>query len=106
MCCDPEIMYTIAEEKGDFVNNKEAVQKAIDNGIGAQDILGGQNPFATFAEAAKSINTQSTYIDGKILGWVDEASKSYNTGEYTSTDDVINYIKEQTKTTYDYITVE
>ena len=100
-------LITIAEEKGDFVNNKEAVQKAIDNGIGAQDILGGQNPVETWAESALAIDlSNATYIDGKILGWVDEASKSYNTGEYTSTDDVINYIKEQTKTTYDYITVE
>ena len=106
MCCDPDVMYTLAEETGDFVNNKEAVQKAIDNGIGAKEILNGQNPFETFAEAAKKINTQSTYIDGKILSWIDEASKSYNSGEFTSTDDVINYVKDQVKTTYDYITVE
>ena len=106
MCCDSDMMYTLAKDTGDFVNNKQAVEKAIADGVGARDILGGQNPFETFAEAAKKINTQSTYIDGKILGWIDEASKSYNTGEYKSTDDVINYVKDQVKTAYGYITVE
>lgn len=106
MCCDEDVMYNIAKNKGDFVNNKAAVDKLIADGVGERDILGGQNPFGTFADAARAINTQSTYVDGKILGWVDEASKAYNAGDYESADDVIQYIKDEAAKAYDYLTIE
>lgn len=106
MTCDADVMYTIAKDTGDFVNNKEANAKLIEDGVGAQECLGGQNPVEAFADAAVSINVQSTYIDGSILGWVDEASQSYNAGTYSSTDECIDYIKEQVATSYDYIVQE
>jgi hypothetical protein len=106
MCCNPEVMYDLGKNKGDFVNNKEAVEKLVADGVGARDILGGQNPFATFAEAALDINTQSTYIDGNILTFVDDAIKAYNAGEYSSADECVQYIKDQVATTYDYIVIE
>lgn len=106
MCCDPEVMYDLGANKGDFVNNKEAVSKLIEDGVGARDILGGQNPFETFAENAVSINTQSTYIDGNILSYVDEASNSYNAGEFGSVEECIQYIKDQVATNFDYIVIE
>lgn len=106
MCCDESVMYDIAKNLGDFVNNKAAVEKIIADGIGARDILGGQNPFETFAEAATSINVQSTYIDGNILSYVDEAADSYNTGTFTSTDECIQYIKDQVAKNFDYIVIE
>jgi hypothetical protein len=65
--------------------------------------LGGQNPFQTFSDAAASINTQSTYLDGSILSYVDDGSSAYNVGTYSSVDEVITYIKEQVATNYDYI---
>lgn len=106
MCCDETVMYDIAKNTGDFVNNKAAVEKIIADGVGARDILGGQNPFETFAEAATSINVQSTYVDGSILSYVDEASNSYNAGELSSTDDCIQYIKDQVAKNFDYIVIE
>jgi ABC-type glycerol-3-phosphate transport system substrate-binding protein len=106
MCCDPDVMYDIAKDKGDFVNNKEAVANLIADGVGARDILGGQNPFETFADAALSINTQSTYLDGTLMGYMDDASTSYNTGLFSSVDECIQYVKDQTATAYDYVVVE
>jgi hypothetical protein len=106
MCCDEDVMYDIAKDTGDFVNNKAANERLIADGVGARDILGGQNPVETFAEAATSINVQSTYIDGSILSYVDSASDAYNTGEYSSVDECIQYIKDSVKTDYDYIVVE
>lgn len=106
MCCDEDIMYNLSKETGDFVNNKAAVERLVADGVGARDILGGQNPFQTFSDAATSINVQSTYIDGNILSYVDEASNSYNSGDISSLDDAIQYIKDQVKTNFDYIVVE
>lgn len=106
MCCDEDVMYNLSKDTGDFVNNKAAVEKLVADGIGARDILGGQNPFQTFSDAATSINVQSTYIDGNILSYVDEASNSYNSGDISSLDDAIQYIKDQVKTNFDYIVVE
>lgn len=106
MCCDETTMYDIAKNKGDFVNNKAVNEKLIADGVGARDILGGQNPVETFAEAAVSINVQSTYVDGNILTFVDDAAKAYFAGDYATTDECIQYIKDQVKTTYDYIVVE
>jgi hypothetical protein len=103
MTCDSDAMYNLAKSTGDFVNNKTAVDKLIADGIGARDILGGQNPFQTFSDAAASINTQSTYLDGSILSYVDDGSTAYNVGTYSSVDEVISYIKEQVATNYDYI---
>jgi hypothetical protein len=106
MCCDEDVMYDIAADTGDFVNNKAANERLIADGIGARDILGGQNPVETFAAAATDINVQSTYIDGSILSYVDTASDAYNTGEYASVDEAIQYIKDSVQTDYDYIVVE
>lgn len=105
MCCDEDTMYQIASQKGDFVNNKAAVEKAIADGVGERKILGNTNPFATFADAALSINTQSTYIDGNILGWIDEASKQYNVGDCTA-EEGIQYVADQVAAKFDYIVIE
>ena len=103
MCCNSETMYNLAADTGDFVNNTVAVDQLIADGVGARDILGGQNPVETFAEAAKSINTQSTYLDSSILNYIDTASSSYNTGTYSSTDEAIQYVKDQVAAEFDYI---
>jgi hypothetical protein len=106
LTCDPDIGVAITNQTGDCVNNKAANERLIADGIGARDILGGQNPVETFAAAATDINVQSTYIDGSILSYVDTASDAYNTGEYASVDEAIQYIKDSVQTDYDYIVVE
>ncbi len=103
MCCNSESMYNLAVDTGDFVNNTVAVDELIADGVGARDILGGQNPIETFAEAAKSINCNSTYIDGSILSYIDDASTAYNTGTYASIDEAIQYVKDLVATDYSYI---
>ncbi len=103
MCCNEDSMYNLAKDTGDFVNNQAAVDQIIADGVGAREVLGGQNPYATFAEAAKDINVQSTYIDGNILTYIDDACKAYNAGDYTSVDQVIQYVKDQVKKNFDYI---
>jgi ABC-type glycerol-3-phosphate transport system substrate-binding protein len=107
LCCDPEIMYQIEDETLDFVNNKEAVANIIADGKGASDILGGQNPVETWAEAALGIDlSNSTYLDSSLKAIMDKASESYNAGTLSSADEAVQYVKDQVASTYDYITVE
>ncbi len=106
MCCNSESMYNLSVDTGDFVNNTTAVDNLVADGVGEREILGGQNPFATFAEAASSINSQASYIDGNILSYIDDASTAYNTGEFSSVDECIQYVKDQVAETYDYIAQE
>lgn len=103
MTCDADAMYNLAVKTGDFVNNTTAVEKLIADGVGARDILGGQNPVETFAEAAKSINVQSTYLDSSILSYIAKASTAYNTGDIASVEEAIQYVKDQVAKDFDYI---
>ncbi len=107
LCCDSDIMYTIEDETMDFVNNKEAVAKIIADGKGAADILGGQNPVETWAEAATKIDlSNATYLDSALKTIMDKASEAYNSGTYTSAEEAIQYVKDEVASQYDYITVE
>jgi len=107
LCADPEIMYTIEEETMDFVNNKEAVANIIADGKGASDILGGQNPVETWADAALEIDlSNSTYLDSALKAIMDKASEGYNAGTYATVDDAVQYVKDEVAKQYDYITVE
>jgi len=81
LCADADIMYKISAETFDFVNNKEAVANLIADGKGASDILGGQNPVETWANAALAIDlSNSTYLDSALKGIMDKASEGYNAG--------------------------
>ena len=98
------MMASIEEETKDFVNNKEAVAKVIADGEGASDILGGQNPVETWAQAALDIDlSNSTYMDANLKAIMDKASEGYNAG---TIDDPVQYVKDEVASTYDYITVE
>ena len=104
LCCDSDMMASIEEETKDFVNNKEAVAKVIADGAGASDILGGQNPVETWAQAALDIDlSNATYMDANLKAIMDKASEGYNAG---TIDDPVQYVKDEVASTYDYITVE
>lgn len=104
LCCDSDMMASIEEETKDFVNNKEAVAKVIADGEGASDILGGQNPVETWAQAALDIDlSNATYMDANLKAIMDKASEGYNAG---TIDDPVQYVKDEVASTYDYITVE
>ena len=104
LCCDSDMMASIEEETKDFVNNKEAVAKVIADGAGASDILGGQNPVETWAQAALDIDlSNATYMDANLKAIMGKASEGYNAG---TIDDPVQYVKDEVASTYDYITVE
>lgn len=107
LCCDEDIMYTLACDTLDFVNNKAVIEKEIANGDGASDILGGQNPVEVWAEAAKGIDlSNSTYMDAALKAIMDKASEGYNTGTYATVDEAIQYVKDEVTNKYPGITVE
>lgn len=107
LCCDEDIMYKLACDTLDFVNNKAVIEKEIANGDGASPILGGQNPVEVWAEAAKGIDlSNSTYLDASLKAIMDKASEGYNAGTYATADEAVQYVKDQVSTQYDYISVE
>ncbi len=107
LCCDKDIMYNIEKGTSNFVNNKEAVTQIIADGIGASDILGGQNPVETWANSALQIDlSNATYLDNAIMAEIDKACQAYNSGEVSSVDDAIKMVKDNMKKAYDYLNVE
>lgn len=107
LCCDEDIMYTIQKDSLDFVNNKAANKRISEDGSGKSGVLGGQDPVASWMEAAEKIDlSNSTYLDATIYTYIDKASEAYNAGTYATADEAIQYIKDQVKSNYDYITVE
>jgi len=100
LCCDPEIGVAITNVTGDAVNNI-AANEALVNGAIAEDnnglkFLGGQNPYATWADAAQGIEQGAvTYADKYFEQYISDASNSYNDGTYASVDEAIAYVEEQ-----------
>lgn len=103
MCCDTDKMYNLGKDTGDFVNNHTAVAKLIADGAGKRDFLGGQNPLKAFSDAADAIKVNSTYLDGFILGKIDDASTAYNKGELKSADECLKFVKDEVAKSYSYI---
>lgn len=107
LCCDEDIMYKLACETFDFVNNKAVIEKEIANGDGASPLLGGQNPVEVWADSAKGIDlSNSTYLDASLKAIMDKASEGYNTGTYATVDEAVQYVKDEVANTYPYISVK
>jgi hypothetical protein len=107
LCCDSDFMYAHMAAKSDFVNNKVAVQTAIDNKVGASDMLGGQNPVETWAAQCDLISLKyATQYDSTFNGYMDAAASAYNSGEAATIEDAIEIIKSKVRESYTYITVE
>lgn len=107
LCCDADLMYTVACDTLDFVNNKEAIAKEIANGDGASPILGGQNPVETWDAAARLIDlSNATYLDAPIKDSITKASTAYNNGELATVDDAVQYVIDDITGTYSYISAE
>ena len=107
LCCDEDIMYTIACDTLDFVNNKAVIEREIANGDGVPALLGGQNPVEVWAEVAEGVDlSNSTYLDASLKAIMDRASEGYNTGRYATVDEAIRYVKDQVASTYVYISVK
>lgn len=107
LTCDTDFMYEHMAKKSDYVNNKAAVQKVIDEGKGAADPLGGTNPVPVWAAQCDSIDlSNATQYDATFNGYLDAASQAYNTGEAADIDAAIEVIKNKVRESYSYITVE
>lgn len=108
LCCDTDFMYEHMKSTFDYVNNKAAVQKCIDNGEGASDMLGGQNPVEIWAaQADKIVNAYATSYDMTFNGYMDAAALAYSSGEAATVEDAIEIIKNKVAESYgDVITVE
>ena len=107
LCCDEEIMHTIAVETFDFVNNKAVIATEVANGEGASPILGGQNPVEVWAEAALNIDlSNSCYLDSALKAIMDKASEAYNAGTLSSAEEAVQFVKDQVANDYPYIVVE
>ena len=107
LCCDEDIMYTLAVDTKDFVNNKAVIEKEVANGDGADPILGGANPVAVWAESVKNIDlSNASYLDAPLKDIITNASAAYNSGEVASVEDAVQYVKDQVAEKYDYITIE
>ena len=107
ICCDTDFMAAHMAAKSDFVNNKAAVQKNIDEGNGAADTLGGQNPVEVWAAQCDNINLENaTQYDSTFNGYLDNASQAYNSGEAATIDAALDIIKNKVRESYSYITVE
>lgn len=108
LCCDADFMYSMGEgDTPDFVNNTAAIDKLIADGNGESAILGGQNAFEVWLDAASGISLKNaTDYDAVFNGYMDTASAAYNSGELKTIDDAVANIKSQVQNAYDYITIE
>jgi hypothetical protein len=107
LCCDEDIMYTLACDTLDFVNNKAVIEKEIANGDGASPILGGQNPVEVWAESVKNIDlSKASYLDSEIKNYITDAAAAYNAGEVDSIDAAVQLVKDKVADAHPEITVE
>ena len=81
LCTNTDAMYKIADESLDYVNNKEAVQKLIDDGKGPYEFLGGQDFLAVFEPLAEKVDLSTmTAYDQKINSAWDNEITAYAEG--------------------------
>ena len=104
LCCDEDIMYTLAVDTKDFVNNKAVIAKEIANGDGADPILGGANPVEVWAESVKNIDlSNASYLDADIKNAITDAAAAYNSGEVADTDEALQYVVDKITADYPYL---
>ena len=103
LASDPEIGVQITNKTGDAVSNSAANDRLVGGEIAADNngvkFLGGQNPYGTWAEAAKNIQQGAvTYQDKNYEKFISDAANGYIANTYKSVDECLEYIKNQSKT--------
>ena len=103
LACDPEIGVQITNKTGDAVSNSAANDRLVGGEIAADNngvkFLGGQNPYGTWADAAKNVQQGAvTYQDKNYEKFITDAANGYISGTYKSVDECLEYIKNQSKT--------
>lgn len=106
LCCDTDTMYDIASETLDYVNNKDSVQKMIDDKKGSYEFLGGQDFLAVFAPLAEKVDVSwmSAY-DQKINDALNNQLKQYATDKKDK-DTAIADLKKAVKNDYPAVNVD
>jgi hypothetical protein len=103
LACDPEIGVQITNKTGDAVSNSAANDRLVGGEIAADNngvkFLGGQNPYGTWADAAKNVQQGAvTYQDKNYEAFISDAANGYIAGTYKSVDEAIDYVKSQSNT--------
>lgn len=84
MTCDTDSMTELAEQFGEFSNNKAAIQKVIADGKSGYDLLGGQDFYQFFSNMASNVDVSffSAY-DTKANELIRVQVAAYANGEKT-----------------------
>lgn len=91
----------------DFVNNTVAIYKVISDGYGSTDILNGTNPLKEWKENALQINCgEPSEYDLAIFYTFQTASWDCNHGYISSTDEAIEQIKTEFRSSYSGLRVD
>lgn len=107
LCVDEGVMTKIAQETGDFVNNKLVMQKICDENTGNTSILGGQNPTSVWIKTAERLDlSNASAYDERLGGFLDKASEDYNSGFLEKAEDAVELIRDFVADAYIHITVE
>lgn len=107
LCCDNLIMYDIAVDSKDFVNNKSVIFREIDENLGMASCIPNQNPLEVFDEVGKEVDLySSTFYDSKIQDIIMEEVDNYVIyGDYNTTSEAIDMIKERVQEEFPEVTV-
>ncbi len=107
LCCDEDIMYTMACDTLDFANNQEVIEKEIMNGEGMTPVLGGQNPLEVWAEVAPRIDcSNDTYMDFEIESHIMAVVEEYVNGQYSSVGEAIKEVEDRVSSSNSNIEVK
>lgn len=107
LCADEDVLYKLSAETLDYVNNKAVMQKITDDGKGASNVLGGEDPVPVFMANAEIIDVKNTTeFDSTLNGFLDNASGAYNSGEIATIDEAVETVKASIRDAYQYLTVE
>ena len=104
LACDADVMVQITNKTGDAVSSAAANDRLVNGGEIAADnngvaFLGGQNPYGTWADAAKNIQQGAvTYQDKNYEAFISDAANGYIAGTYKSVDEALQYVKDQSNT--------
>lgn len=106
LCCNPDVMKAIAEEKMDYMNNKSVMQALSDEGKGEYDFLGGQDYISVFMPMADKVDVSwMCAYDQKINDLLGPQLDAYQLGTKDK-ETAIKDFKSSIKEAYPDITVE
>lgn len=100
--------YALGKDGGEYVSNKNVMQKIVDDGSNKNENLGGQDQFAVLHQSAQGIDMKGliTPYDASIKSAFLDAVTAYCNGETSSADDCIQDFKKRVSTSVTDIVVQ